>query len=437
MKPKTTQWIAFVLVALFSLHNGCLCHTPNQGSDSPETLDDPYLVDFKIVPQGLTVLQGDQRDIQFSVETTPKHAKIDRSKLKLKIWKDVKAARLFYQGKEVGDEISCADLPPFGQLVNLRLEPGQAHYVRLTMQIGHVPAPTSAGDTQQFIWYDDQGIALLKTIQALHDFGWEEYGYHLYSKADAAQLLTATQEVIEGLSNPETRQYLYQVGDNVLLDAIEHKLMDRVEMLLKHGANVDAPNKDGTTPLMEAVLSPNKALAQLLLKYKANTNAADREGNTPLMYATYLDLESAYTELIQLLIDHGAKVNHADLKGWTPLLWAINARSKNNVALLIKYQADVNKSDNSNRTPLFVAVKATKGNKEIVQLLLANGAQTSINQADTNGETPLWAAVAQGYDEIAALLVAAGADVDYKKDGKPIRQLIQEKDMPLTQDAMK
>ncbi|KAF8473022.1 hypothetical protein DFH94DRAFT_765373 [Russula ochroleuca] len=52
-------------------------------------------------------------------------------------------------------------------------------------------------------------------------------------------------------------------------------------MLLKHGANVDAKDDKGRTPLHGAVVHGLDGLVCVLLEHGANAGAEDNEGRTP------------------------------------------------------------------------------------------------------------------------------------------------------------
>jgi len=80
------------------------------------------------------------------------------------------------------------------------------------------------------------------------------------------------------------------------------------ELLLAAGANIEATDYFGDTPLSIAVYVPSKdcpRLVQYLLDAGANPNAIGDGGWTPLHYAS----ENGFVEVANLLIKHGAAVN--------------------------------------------------------------------------------------------------------------------------------
>ena len=82
------------------------------------------------------------------------------------------------------------------------------------------------------------------------------------------------------------------------------------------------------------------------------------------------------------------------------------------VELLIAEGADVNAEGIGGMTPLFAAANTIGGHKEIVELLIANGAD--VDAKDMVGRTPLHRAVGEDHKEIVELLIANGADVNAK-----------------------
>jgi uncharacterized protein len=79
-----------------------------------------------------------------------------------------------------------------------------------------------------------------------------------------------------------------------------------IELLLKHGAEVNGANSLGTTPLMVAAASGNAAAVKVLLDHGAEVNARESaHEQTALMFAANLDRGDA----IRVLIEHGADPN--------------------------------------------------------------------------------------------------------------------------------
>ena len=91
---------------------------------------------------------------------------------------------------------------------------------------------------------------------------------------------------------------------------------DYIRILISEGADVNAKNKDGRTPLMDAAkFSNNPEIVTLLLEAGADVNKKGRSDYTPLMFAST-------PEVATLLIEAGADVNAKDKWGNTLLFYA-------------------------------------------------------------------------------------------------------------------
>lgn len=117
-------------------------------------------------------------------------------------------------------------------------------------------------------------------------------------------------------------------------DPLIHRLMrqlqatprtqELVAALTAAGADVNAANRFGVTPLMYAVLA-GPGQVNILLAAGAKANAADDNGRTPLMLAAY----DGKLDVVKLLVQAGADVNARDAKGQSALDYVTSGKANN------------------------------------------------------------------------------------------------------------
>jgi len=133
---------------------------------------------------------------------------------------------------------------------------------------------------------------------------------------------------------------------------------------------------------------------------------------TSLAETLYDAAEKGDLAAVRRLLGQGAKVKARNKSsGRTPLHAAAYRDNKEVVELLIKNGADVNTRDKTGDTPLHLA--AGEGNKAVAELLITNGADVNA-RTKYGGNTPLHEAARSTYSHygVLELLISNGADVN-------------------------
>ena len=171
-----------------------------------------------------------------------------------------------------------------------------------------------------------------------------------------------------------------------------------VRLLVRLGADVNAPDNSGWTPIMLAAWRPNRDAVEALLDAGAELPIGGRGGAQILDDAAGGGLE----RLFDALLARGAAVDSASAL----LHAAAGGGSLRIVESLIHRGFDVNKKDRFGWAPLHVA--AEQGHREIVSYLLARGAD--VDARNMLGQTPYNVAQERDDGALTSFLAAAGAD---------------------------
>ncbi|MEU6009214.1 ankyrin repeat domain-containing protein [Streptomyces sp. NPDC047453] len=185
-----------------------------------------------------------------------------------------------------------------------------------------------------------------------------------------------------------TAQLLAAVGDNDTSSAAR---------AIKAGANLEARNDQGRTPLVMATKAHHVKLARLLLESGADPNAKDEIQDSAFLYAGAEGLD----EILKLTLEHGADVRSTNRYGGTALIPASEHGHVETVRILLAAGVPVNHVNNLSWTALHEAIVLGNGSRDhvtVVRLLLAAGADPSI--PDKQGVLPRDLAARRGYQEI-------------------------------------
>lgn len=200
-------------------------------------------------------------------------------------------------------------------------------------------------------------------------------------------------------------------ADRKLLSAARSGDLTGVKECLGAGANVNARDDKGETPLTLAASGGHTSLAKVLLDKGADVNAQSAAGVTALMHAVFRN----YTDLLNLLLQKGATVDLRQPQGGTALILAATAGHTDVIKILLNKGANINAKTITGVTPLMAAVN--HGKLETAKALLEKGADPNVKTSEM--QTPLILAARRGISELVKVLIVSGTDVDAKdKEGK-------------------
>ncbi len=151
-----------------------------------------------------------------------------------------------------------------------------------------------------------------------------------------------------------------------------------MEMIDKHGPGLlHVRDKEDRTALINAVRVGHSGAIHLLVKAGADIDAPDGDGVTAVMIAA----RSGFKAIVQMLIDRGADMGFMDLQGRTVLHHGVSHRN-----------------NNDHKHPM------SKKKKELIKLLLERGVRTDIT--DNKGSTAEALARRFGYKAEADMILA-------------------------------
>ena len=178
-----------------------------------------------------------------------------------------------------------------------------------------------------------------------------------------------------------------------------------VRLLLQAGADANAPDDGGRSPLHHGARNANPMVVSHLLDAGADLNTRDNDGYTVLHWAA---AQSGNNRVIKVLLDRGADPLAESNDGRTPLHSALRYRADEGVvSAMLEAGADLH------LTALQIAV--LREGAMSVQQLLTEGADP--NEADRYGWGPLHFAVPLAGLQVVSRLLTAGADPDARTVG--------------------
>ena len=179
--------------------------------------------------------------------------------------------------------------------------------------------------------------------------------------------------------------------------AARYARADAAKRLLDAGADCNAEDATGRTPLHTAIASDARGVFEILLRNRStNLNARANDGTTPLILAARLANEGMLDQLVMSECD----LNLADDCGKTALHWGASVNNVDGVRVLLQNGANRDAQNHREETPLFLA--AREGSFQCARLLLEHHANRDIT--DHMDRLPRDVALERMHTDIVALL---------------------------------
>lgn len=130
-----------------------------------------------------------------------------------------------------------------------------------------------------------------------------------------------------------------------------------IDLFVRSRFNIQILDEDGNPPLMVALKKGYSVIAKILLDAGADVNARDKLGLTPLLVACGKSSEG-YKAIAELLIKKGAFINVRDTLGFTPFLLSLSGGTTEIAKLLVERGADVSACTKKGEAALNLASRA-------------------------------------------------------------------------------
>ena len=220
-----------------------------------------------------------------------------------------------------------------------------------------------------------------------------------------------------------------QEGRTALHVAAATDAADITRLLLLHGANVDARDDAGDTPLAVAVSAESREAAAVLAESGADLVAMNQAGRTPVHLADEETRDAILTP---------NTVNRPTDTGNTPLVEAVRKNLPTVVDALVDRGADFTTPSADGDRPLEIALDAvsrageSEAAADVAAVLITAGAQPqtaefsylvdplrgrNVNLRTVTGETALMVAVERDHTGFIDYLIDAGAQLDLTGPG--------------------
>ena len=206
----------------------------------------------------------------------------------------------------------------------------------------------------------------------------------------------------------------------IMLIIPRDKIEETYNLLIRYRADLNQADTYGDTVLHTAtMLRAGSGVIRTLTTNGADINARNKEGVTPLTIA----IQSEDIQTIKYLTANGASIHTQDTHGKSPLSMAFEM--SNDVFEATLNESNCHTQDSEGNTPLHIALKNNAPMSKIQHII---GLTQDVNIRNRDGDSPLYLAAVKNMEQVGKLLLEKGADIfsTNKDNNSPLRLALKE-----------
>ncbi|MEI6856456.1 ankyrin repeat domain-containing protein [Psychrilyobacter sp.] len=232
------------------------------------------------------------------------------------------------------------------------------------------------------------------------------------------------------LENGFNPNYIGEDGETLLMKIVKNNSLKSLKVITSHGVDLETEtipqkrvNMTSFGPTKRAIdLVKTKKALDVLVEAEVDIDYINNLG-VPLIINFIKIKPNSYVE--KLILEKAA-LDIADRDRWTPLMWAASKRNKEVVSLLIANGADINMIDDRRNSAIYYAY-----DEDIIRMFLTEN--LNLYHKNKDGENVLGVvylrSIANAYYDAVEDLIKIGGDKDYSSYGeRPMRIARENKD---------
>ena len=205
----------------------------------------------------------------------------------------------------------------------------------------------------------------------------------------------------------------FQIMSQELFDAYKQKDIQKIEAILKNGANPNQLNKSGVALMFIAASDNNVEVGKILLKYGGLVDLpVSNSDATPILIACQ---ENSY-EFVKFIVENGGNLNRKfkNAGNQMPIRFACKTGSIPLVSYLLEKGADIEDTPDDQITPMIQAARSN--HYDLVKFLIEKKANVNAYAYAHDKECALNQAIMNKNSDIVELLLENGALVTFTDD---------------------